>query len=294
MEVKDKVKQRRHQRLRSIRDASEPVYMRDQRNQPLPIHNAALEEDELPLYVDSEWKRRMEDPEYAWRHKLRTDPTLSGRDDRDEGGGPFLPVSPRSFTVKLMISAVLFGCLWGLFHSEQPWAAKGKQFVTGALSESYDFAKLSAWYSERFGGSPSFIPSFHGSTADEAVKVNAAKRTMFSPVHGQIVKPYDGSASMGVLLQTEASAPVYALDTGQIIFAGMKEDTGFTIIIRHPGGLESIYGSISEAQVHVNDWIKGGEAVGKASKEDQSKSTIYFAVTKDGHPVNPTDVVTFD
>ena len=79
MEVKDKVKQRRMERLRNLRETSDPsngsgspVSPSRIRGNSLPIHHHS----EAPLYVDSEWKRRMEDPEYAWQQKLLMDTAL--------------------------------------------------------------------------------------------------------------------------------------------------------------------------------------------------------------------------
>ncbi|MGO4271148.1 hypothetical protein AB4Z22_15105, partial [Paenibacillus sp. TAF58] len=88
MEVKDKVKQRRIERLRNLRETSDPsngsgsprIPTRNRGNS-LPIHPHS----EVPLYVDPELKRRMEDPEYAWQQKLLMDPDLVGRDYLRDG-----------------------------------------------------------------------------------------------------------------------------------------------------------------------------------------------------------------
>ncbi|MNI68589.1 AmiB activator [compost metagenome] len=87
---------------------------------------------------------------------------------------------------------------------------------------------------------------------------------------------------------------MYAFDTGQVIFAGLKDELGFTVIIRHPGGIDTIYGQISDNQVEVNDWIKGGEFIGKASNVTGSKGSLFFGVSRDGRSINPTDVISFD
>ena len=65
-------------------------------------------------------------------------------------------------------------------------------------------------------------------------------------------------------------------------------------MIRHPGGLESLYGGLSEASVAVGDWMKVGEPIGKASAKDPAKGTMYFSVMKEGVTINPSDVITFD
>ncbi|SDN56448.1 stage IV sporulation protein FA [Paenibacillus sp. yr247] len=297
MEVRDKVKQRRLERLRNLRETSETSNVSGNQARPSRFTDHALpnrQHPELPLYVDSDWKRRMEDPEYAWQQKLLMDKALNGGGHLVDGErGLFAPPSPRKITVKLFISCVLFAALYGMFQLNQPWANKGKQLVTNSLTQSFDFSALSAWYTDQFGGSPSFIPSFNRE-GDEAVKVSTTKRTLFPPAKGSIIQPYDGTSHLGVKLNTVEYAPVYALDTGQVIFSGVAEETGLTIVIRHPGGLQSLYGGLSKADVEVGDWMKVGEPIGKASKKDPTKGTLYVAVTKNGHPVNPSDVISFD
>ncbi|MFC5447253.1 M23 family metallopeptidase [Paenibacillus aestuarii] len=309
MEVKDKIKQRRLERLRHLRESHDAGYSghashASHGSSPLPAqqnsqpHRMPVRlEQELPIHADADWRRRIEeDPELAWHYKQRMDSSLHGRNYDDDGERSiFSPPSRQSIVVKLLMSCVLFAAVYGMFHVDHPWATKGKAWVTASLTQSYDFSGLSAWYTDRFGGSPSFIPSFENRGGEDAIKVSASnKRTLFSPVKGSIVTLYNGDTQLGVRLNTASLAPVYALDTGQVIFAGTAPDTGLTIIIRHPNGLQSVYGSLSEAHVEVNDWINRGEAVGKAAKSDAGKGTFYFAVTKDGHPVNPTDVISFD
>ncbi|MCD1258213.1 M23 family metallopeptidase [Paenibacillus athensensis] len=266
-----------------------------------PRPAGASDEEREPMTEDrARWQRRMEDPEFAWRYKYENDAVLNGRSSWFGGGaesdqdGPGGPSRRSALAVKLMVSLVLFAGVWGLFHVEQPWASAGRGWVTSALTEPFDYQTLSVWYAQRFGGSPSFIPSFRSRENGEAVKVNASKRTLFSPAKGVVSTPFDAGAHLGVLLQTAADAPVYALDTGQVVFAGVQEHTGFTIVIRHPGGLQSVYGWVSDSPVQTNDWIKGGEALGKASAGEAGKGKLYFAVTRDGKPANPTEVIAFD
>lgn len=299
MEVRDKVKQRRLERLRHLREASENTNVngsparttRMMEHVPVPPSQQHVE---LPLYVDADWKRRMEDPEYAWQQKILMDKTFSGGGPSVDGDkGLFAPPSPRKIAVKLLVSGVLFASLYGMFQINQPWANKGKQFVAASLTQSYDFTAVSAWYSNQFGGSPSFIPSFNR-VGDEAVKVSTSRRTLYVPVKGSIIKPFDGTNQLGVTLNTAEYAPVYALDTGQVVFSGVATETGTTVIIRHPGGMQSLYGGLSEVSVEVGDWVKVGEPIGKTSKRDPAKGTLYVAFTRDGRPVNPTDVISFD
>jgi stage IV sporulation protein FA len=279
MEVKDKVRQRRMERIRELKEAT----------QGHPLETVTRPE---PLRTDPDWLRKMEDPEFAWRQRMNQEQLKYGRDSEGNFHGwpspPFLP----SFWAKLMISLALFGLLWGIFHIKQPWAVKSRLFIITSLTQSMDMKAIAAWYTERFGGAPSFIPSFQNRGDNSAIKASTEKRTFFIPLQGEIKTPFD-TAHPGILLHARADAPVYALDTGQVIFAGTKEETGYTVIIRHPGGFESVYGGLNNSRVEVNDWIKGGESIGKVSGRDQ-ESSLYFAISKNGRFINPTDVISFD
>jgi stage IV sporulation protein FA len=279
MEVNDKVKQRRVERIRKLQETTN--------GQPV----ATISARERPR-VDPDWLRKMEDPEFAWRHRMNQEQEKAGRYVDENQRSLLSPPSLKSIWAKLIVSLVIFGLLWGLFQIKQPWAEAGRRFVTISLTQPIDFKQVSAWYTDRFGGPPSFIPSFYDHSDPTAIKVSTDKRTYFIPLQGKIRTPFD-AAHPGIMLQTQANAPVYALDTGQVIFAGAKEETGFTVIIRHPGGLQSVYGGLVDSRVEVNDWIKGGEPIGKASQQDQAGS-LYFAVSKDGRFINPTDVISFD
>ncbi|WNR45851.1 M23 family metallopeptidase [Paenibacillus roseipurpureus] len=296
----DKVKQRRLERLRHLRESSDvsqgngSSFRASTTSSASPPTEFLLpprppqDEISLPLYADAEWRRRMEDPEFAWRQKMKME-----KGGFDPGNGLFTPPTPRTIALKLLISGMLFAAIYGMFQVNKPWAMKGKLIITEALSRSYDFTAFSTWYTDKFGSSPAFIPSFNR-TGNEAVKVSTTSRSLFAPAKGSIIVRYDGSSHKGVNLKTAAFAPVYAVDTGQVIFAGTAAETGQTIVIRHPGGLESTYGGLSEISVAVGDWMKVGEPIGKASAQDPAKGTMYFSVLKEGLSINPADVINFD
>ncbi|MFC0212590.1 peptidoglycan DD-metalloendopeptidase family protein [Paenibacillus chartarius] len=296
MDMKHNVKQRRQERLKRL-------HAQDRRPEagvpaPLPaLGRPSLPEASAPELVPADLRARerndlWNDPEYVWKQKMLQDGQGSYRDAGRQPDGPERPVystSPRRFGIRLLICAALFGGVWGMFQLDDPWAQTGRRWVTAALIEPMNTEALTAWYEANFRGSTSILPSFQGS-GEESIKVNSSgHRTYFAPVKGTIADPFsDGKP--GILLSTKQDAPVYAMDTGLVTFAGEKEGTGFTVVLRHPDGVETTYGWVADCKLEVNDWIKGGEAIGKASM-DGSGGTIYFAVQKEGRLVNPADVV---
>lgn len=216
-------------------------------------------------------------------------------DERGSGSGGNHPVPSRSqIWVKLILSAILFGFTWGIFHVNHPWAEWGKRFVTEALTKEMDVQNLAAWYHSRFEGAPSFIPAFGNHKKEEAVKVNGRPVRYYPPVKGTLISSFT-SNRQGVFVETDPGTKAVAMDAGRILFAGSREDTGYTVIVQHAGGYRSEYGNMKPARWQQNDWIKAGEIIGTVGEDPGTgKGKLYFAVMKDQRYVNPSDVVPFD
>ncbi|MEX2461502.1 MAG: M23 family metallopeptidase [Paenibacillaceae bacterium] len=205
-----------------------------------------------------------------------------------------LPVR-RGMRLKIIISFVLFISVWGLFRLHTPWAMKGQGVIRSTLSQEIAFRSVSAWYEHTFSGAPSFIPSLHSPSGEAAKKVNASgQKSFFIPVYGKVVVPYS-TRHQAIVLQTQANALICAIETGRVLFAGLREDTGYTVTIQHAGGFQSTYGMLQPTSWKKDDWIKLGEVVGKAATpKGQTKGNIVLALMKSGEYINPTDVISFE
>jgi stage IV sporulation protein FA len=197
--------------------------------------------------------------------------------------------------LKFIFSILIFVIIWGLFQINMPWAKQGQQTIRNILTEEIGFQAVSAWYEHTFSGSPSFIPSFHSPLGQDATKVDGSGlKSFYTPVNGKIMVPYS-STHPSILLQTQANALVYAIETGRVVFAGAKTDLGYTVIIQHGSGYQSIYGMLQPIQLKKGDWVTVGEVVGKAATlQGQAKGNIVLALMKDAEYINPTDVISFE
>lgn len=310
METRDKIRQRRMERIRQLQEQdSRTTYgTTDDLNRYRPAQKTAHRSVSLNpgstggrgdgydnpngsfTYDSNRWN----DPEYVWKHKFNRDMSEHGQDyEYPERGGRFVPTRG-GIRTKLLISCLLFGAVWGLFQLDHPLANKGKALVTSALNEPFDFQPVALWYERQFGGAPTLLPALNPVKQEEAQKVTADSKHYFAPVKGKVIAPYETS-HVGVTLETKSEAIVAAIDTGLVVYAGSKEDTGYTVIIRHTNGMQSVYGWVEQGRVELNDWIKGGETIGTVSKNSSKQSGyLYFAVSKDNKFVNPADVVNFD
>jgi stage IV sporulation protein FA len=319
MEVKSNVRQRRMDRMKQI-IASEQIEYRNEsgradnvsgrlhgqaqtsygRPPGSPAAGSGYAErgirEEEPMRTDY----GREDPEYVWKRQERERWTSLERavgpspDDWTNRGG-LKPPTVRQIWIKLGISAVLFGGIWGMFRIDHPLADRGRQWVSSALTEDYDFSAAAAWYEREFGGLPAFLPALRAKSDPEAQKASSPSvQRLYTPVHGKIVgTAADGE--LGVTLRTEPEASVAALDTGRVVSVSTGTDKATVVVIQHAGGLQSTYGWLQGTTLKTHDWVKGGETIGSVTTDAAGGAgKLYVAVKKENQYVNPAEVVSFD
>lgn len=265
MDRMDELRRRRQQRIQHIlegRDESggghrlRPEWMNE------PEHERLLRED----------------PEYQWKHK----------------GNPWGGASSRmgnTIRGQVLASVVGFAAVWAMFQWNHPSLEGAQSFVRTAMTQDIRLNEVYAWYEERFGRVPSFIPSLTRVEGD-AERVDAhLSRAYVAPVSGSIVEPYGGERSgAGVVVRT-TSGSVAAMDTGLVIFAGETSATGLTVVVRHPDGIETVYGRLGEIRVKKDDWVEAGGLVGLVRSSDGGSGLVYLAVKKGDSFIDPTDVL---
>lgn len=70
----------------------------------------------------------------------------------------------------------------------------------------------------------------------------------------------------GVDYSAAAGVDVPAANSGTVVYSGILELTGYTVIIDHGFGLKTWYYHMSEASVKAGDTVKRGDTVGKTGK----------------------------
>ncbi|TLS53534.1 M23 family metallopeptidase [Paenibacillus antri] len=228
-----------------------------------------------------EHERRMqEDPEYAWHIRGNPWRTSSSRVDG-------------TIKFQAVAAVVLFASVWAMFQWEHPVVAEGQAFVRAALTEEQRLDDVYAWYEDRFGELPSFVPAMDRQQA-EAEHVGAGiGRAYIAPVTGSVVEPFGGIRSgAGVVVRASASS-VASMDEGLVIYAGETQETGQTVVVRHPDGVETVYGYLGEIKVAKDDWVEAGDSIGavRSSGAGEVGGLLYFAVKKGNSFVDPADVV---
>ncbi|ANE47174.1 hypothetical protein SY83_13875 [Paenibacillus swuensis] len=308
MEIKDNVRQRRQERIRSLTERHEA---RNSFRYPVYAALEAIQEDKeeeprLPYpnnygYITPEEP----DPELLWKQgeKRRWLDTAMGT------SGPYKesnkeytrwkewkePPTTLQLQRKLVLCVILFAAVWGLFQWDHPLALKGQQMIDTALHQSMDTSKAAAWYEQTFAGTPVFLPLFNTEDKAPAVKADGkVQGALIAPVTGDIIQSF-ATTLKGIEIDAGALKEVVSIDTGRVIYASETKGQGWTVVVQHADGLQSYYSRLSEAFVTSNHWIETGEAIGKtAANEVDRKGTLYFAMKQNKSYVDPTEWISFD
>ena len=86
---------------------------------------------------------------------------------------------------------------------------------------------------------------------------------------------------------------VCSIYDGKVTSVEEDELDGVCVTIRHADGVESIYSSLSDVSVKVNDTIKLGQTIGKASTsltDVEAGVHVHLEVKVNDAYVNPTTV----
>lgn len=239
-----------------------------------------------------EWRpRRPEDgepdPEKQWKER---------KWDWNEEGGRRTNRFVSGFIRRIIISAILFGAVWGVFAIDRPWAYQAQNIIADSLSRDMDFAAVRTWYDRYFDGAPAFIPLF--GDGEESVRKVAALHKLSPPVNGTIVEPF-ASTLKGIeispLADETGSVTIKSVDMGRVLSVSKETGGGIRVTVQHSGGITAEYGHLSGTKLKADEWLESGETVGWMAETAGSPAhLLYFAVMKDKAYIDPAEEIGFD
>ncbi|TBN41269.1 LysM peptidoglycan-binding domain-containing protein [Paracoccus subflavus] len=105
------------------------------------------------------------------------------------------------------------------------------------------------------------------------------------PVSGSIIRVYEKGRNDGIDISATAGTPVTAAGTGTVA-AVTQDAAGSPIaVIRHDGGLMTVYAALASLDVAKGDVVDAGQAIGKAG----SGGFVHFEVRRGLESLDPED-----
>jgi len=148
-------------------------------------------------------------------------------------------------------------------------------------------------------------PRQHLASGTPAAPSGPAPTRLTMPVHGAVVTQPFGCTEFtlepftmacpsrhihtGLDLAAASGTPIYAAADGrvQVINSGAG-GYGLHVQLTHAGGLFTLYGHLSSAEVGDGQLIKAGSEIGRMGSTGMSTgSHLHFEVRRDGRPVDP-------
>ncbi|SER74612.1 stage IV sporulation protein FA [Gracilibacillus ureilyticus] len=199
-------------------------------------------------------------------------PSYSGQSNNNH------PLIFRAFLLRSIIAVFLFVICAVSINSESSLLEKPKEWTSYVLKEEFPFATVNAWYQAKFGAPFAWETSV---TEGEEIAV--------LPAFGQVNQSFQENGQ-GILITAEEETEVAAVEAGTVLFAGNDPKTGKTVIIQHADRSKTIYGYLTDIEVHSYQSVRSNQVIGSYEPSEANKA-IYFAVEKNQQYIDPIQVI---
>lgn len=116
----------------------------------------------------------------------------------------------------------------------------------------------------------------------------------YMPICGHVTSPFGprwGRNHYGTDLKLQTGDPVASAFAGKVRISRYHRDFGHVVVVRHPNGLETLYGHMSKRLVDVGDEVEAGDLLGLGGSTGRSTgSHLHFETRYLGHPIDPAEV----
>ncbi len=124
---------------------------------------------------------------------------------------------------------------------------------------------------------------------DSKSKGTAPSRLMW-PVDGSVIQRYGAGEGGhdGIDIEAERGTRVRAAADGEVLFTNRHGDYGNLVLVRHAGGLVTVYAHLETSLVRKGQKIKRGEALARVGSTGATRQPkLHFEVRQGVSSVNP-------
>jgi murein DD-endopeptidase MepM/ murein hydrolase activator NlpD len=109
---------------------------------------------------------------------------------------------------------------------------------------------------------------------------------------GQVRTGAAAESHPGIDVAVPAGTPIRASGGGTVEAAGADTDYGLFVLLRHPGGFQTMYGHASRLVVREGDTVTAGQVIALSGNTGRSTAPhLHFEVRRDGRSLDPLTVV---
>jgi murein DD-endopeptidase MepM/ murein hydrolase activator NlpD len=100
----------------------------------------------------------------------------------------------------------------------------------------------------------------------------------------------------GIDLKVQTGDTIYAAFDGKVRVCDYeRRGYGYYVVLRHPNGLETVYGHLSHFLVSDNEVVRSGQPIALGGSTGRSTgSHLHFELRFLGRSINPADVIDFE
>ena len=120
------------------------------------------------------------------------------------------------------------------------------------------------------------------------------KGQMNWPADGRLTRKFGQSKADGhlrwdgVLLAAGAGTEVRAVHHGRVVFSDWLSGMGLLVVVEHGDGYLTLYGHNQDVVSEVGEWVNPDSVIAHVGDSGgQATSGLYFAIRKNGQPVDP-------
>ncbi|MGH7529876.1 MAG: peptidoglycan DD-metalloendopeptidase family protein [Gemmatimonadales bacterium] len=109
---------------------------------------------------------------------------------------------------------------------------------------------------------------------------------------GQVRPGVPDESHPGIDVAVPVGTPVRASGGGRVAAAGYDPDYGLFVLLRHPGGYETMYGHASRLLAAEGNVVQAGQVIGLSGNSGRSTAPhLHFEIRRDGRSIDPLSLV---
>ena len=113
------------------------------------------------------------------------------------------------------------------------------------------------------------------------------------PVQGYVTRGLQlENNHLGIDIATKNQTEVHVPVAGRVVYSGISDDLGKTIIVSHPGGFVTVYGHNDTILVDSGDFLQKNQVISRVGETGKSQGPhLHFEIWKNNQVLDPRELI---